>query len=81
MTTDLLPLTQPSYQRPLVHIDDIGRALDRARILLDSSIRELRSAAHVAPEAEGLAEELAAVKAKLVKVWNELEEPELPLEN
>jgi hypothetical protein len=76
MTT--LDLPQRSYQRPVVHIDDIGRALDRSRILLDNAIRELLSAAHMAPEAEGLAEELGHIKTRLVSAWENLEEPALP---
>lgn len=80
MTTDLLPLRERPFQRPAVHIDDIGRALDRSRILLDNAIRELLSVAHTVDEAQCLAEKLGQIKATLVKAWNELEEPELPLQ-
>jgi hypothetical protein len=76
MTT--LDLPQRSYQRPVIHVDDLGRTLDRARILLDSSIRELSSVAHITPDAEGLAAEISQIKARLVKAWEELEEPTLP---
>jgi hypothetical protein len=76
MTT--LDLPQRSYQRPVLHVDDLGRTLDRSRILLDNAIRELTSVAHITPEAESIADAIGLIKDRLVKAWEELEEPSLP---
>jgi hypothetical protein len=67
-----------TYTR-IVHLDDAGRALDRARILLGSVCEELLSAAHLAPEADELAGRVELLKAEVVRVWERLPAPELPL--
>jgi hypothetical protein len=76
-----LDLPQRPYQRPVMHVDDIGRALDRSRILLDNAIRELLSVAHTVDEAQDIAEALIQSKERLVRAWDDLAEPELPLEH
>ena len=75
-----LPLTTPRYIPRIAHLDDAGRCLDRARILLDSAASDLLSAAHLVPEAEQLAEEVRRVKKMIVAVWDRLDEPELPFD-
>ena len=63
----------------IVHVDDAGRALDRARILLGSACDELLSAAHLAPEADELASRVEVLKAEVVQAWERLPAPDLPL--
>ena len=58
-----------SLGRRIVHLDDAGRALDRARILLGSACEELLSAAQLAPEADELAGRVELLKAEVVQAW------------
>ena len=53
-TLPLLLAPCPMHAR-IVHLDDAGRALDRARILLGSACEELMSAAHLAKMAAKVA--------------------------
>ena len=77
-TLPLLLAPCPMHAR-IVHLDDAGRALDRARILLGSACEELMSAAHLAPGADELAGRVELLKAEMVRAWERLPEPELPL--
>ena len=63
----------------IVHLDDAGRALDRARILLGSACEELLSAVHLAPEADALVGRVELLKAEVVRAWERLPALELPL--
>jgi hypothetical protein len=63
----------------IVHPDDAGRALDRARILLGSACEELMSASHLAPGADELAGRVELLKTEVVRAWERLPAPELPL--
>jgi hypothetical protein len=51
----------------IVHLDDAGRALDRARILLGGACEELLSAAHLAPGADELAGRVELLKVEVVR--------------
>ncbi len=74
-----LSLAPPrSLGRRIVHVDDAGRALDRARILLGSACEELLSAAHLASEADELAGRVELLKAEVVQAWERLPEPQQP---
>ncbi len=77
-TLPLLLAPYPTHTR-IVHVDDVGRALDRARILLGSVYDELLSAAHLAPQADELAGRVELLKAEVVQAWERLPAPELPL--
>ena len=77
-TLPLLLAPCPMHAR-IVHLDDAGRALDRARILLGSACEELLSAAHLAPGADELAGRVELLKAEVVRAWERLPAPELPL--
>ena len=79
MKTLTLPLALRPMHARIVHLDDAGRALDRARILLGSACEELLSAAHLAPEADELAGRVELLKTEVVQAWERLPEPELPL--
>ncbi len=63
----------------IVHLDDAGRALDRARILLGGACEELLSAAHLPPEANELAGRIELLKTEVARTWERLPAPELPL--
>ncbi len=76
-TLPLLLAPCPMHAR-IVHLDDAGRALDRAHILLGSACEELLSAAHLAPEADALAGRVELLKAEVVQAWERLPEPALP---
>jgi hypothetical protein len=77
-TLPLLLASCPTHTR-IVHLDDAGRALDRARILLGGACEELMSAAHLAPGADELAGRVELLKTEVVRAWERLPEPELPL--
>jgi hypothetical protein len=77
-TLPLLFAPCPRHAR-IVHLDDAGRALDRARILLGSACEELMSAAHLAPGADELAGRVELLKVEVVRAWERLPAPELPL--
>jgi hypothetical protein len=77
-TLPLLLVPCPMHTR-IVHLDDTGRALDRARILLGSACEELLSAAHLAPGADELAGRVELLKVEVVRAWERLPAPELPL--
>jgi hypothetical protein len=77
-TLPLLLVPCPTHAR-IVHLDDAGRALDRARILLGGACEELLSAAHLAPGADELAGRVELLKAEVVRAWERLPAPELPL--
>jgi hypothetical protein len=77
-TLPLLLAPCPTHAR-IVHLDDAGRALDRARILLGSACEELLSAAHLAPGADELAGRVELLKTEVVRAWERLPAPELPL--
>jgi hypothetical protein len=77
-TLPLLLVPCPTHAR-IVHLDDAGRALDRARILLGSACEELLSAAHLAPGADELAGRVELLKAEVMRAWEGLPAPELPL--
>jgi hypothetical protein len=62
-----------------MHIDDVGRLLDRTRILLTNAIAALADAEHVVPEARDIADDLDRLKERLMRAWECLPEPELPL--
>ncbi len=76
-TLPLLLVPCPTHTR-IVHLDDAGRALDRARILLGSACEELLSASQLAPEADELAGRVELLKAEVVQVWERLPEPQQP---
>jgi hypothetical protein len=77
-TLPLMLVPCPTHAR-IVHLDDAGRALDRARILLGSACAELLSAAHLAPGADELAGRVELLKTEVVRAWERLPAPELPL--
>jgi hypothetical protein len=77
-TLPLLLAPCPTHPR-ITHLDDAGRALDRARILLGGACEELLSAAHLAPGADELAGRVELLKTEVVRAWEELPAPELPL--
>ena len=79
METLPLLLAPCSMHARIVHLDDAGRALDRARILLGSACEELLSAAHLAPGADELAGRVELLKTEVVRAWERLPAPELPL--
>ena len=82
MTEMQLPLATPRTmrrRRQAMHVDDLGRALDRVRILLGSSIEELDVIADIVPETGEIADQLDRIKEQIVDLWDGLPEPELPL--
>ena len=79
MTSLPLPLASRVCRARIIHLDDAGRALDRARILLGGACEELLSAAHLAPGADELAGRVELLKTEVVRAWERLPAPELPL--
>ncbi len=77
--TGLSPTRPLPFGRRIVHLDDAGRALDRACILLGGACEELLSASQLAPEADELAGRVELLKAEVVQAWERLPAPELPL--
>ncbi len=76
--TGLSPTPPLPLGRRIVHLDDAGRALDRARILLGGACEELLSAAHMAPEADELAGRVELLRGEVVQAWERLPEPQQP---
>ena len=66
---------------PALHVHDAGIALDRARILVGAALEEIARARLHAPRAGELAAQASALRAALTREWEELPEPELPLEH
>jgi hypothetical protein len=81
MMQDLLPLATPrsTRRRQAMNVDDLGRVLDRCRILLGSAMEELDTISDIIGEAGPIADQLEHLKAEVVHLWDGLPEPELPL--
>jgi hypothetical protein len=79
MMQPLLPLpASRAFAARVVNSDDVGRLIDRARILLDNAISALADAEHVVPEVGPIADELDRLRDRVVQAWHQLDEPSLP---